>query len=51
MVKNFDFNKPLKWVLIAYAALAVLGIVIGVIFGVKLDTNFKGGTVITYDYT
>ncbi|MEE0945431.1 MAG: protein translocase subunit SecF [Acutalibacteraceae bacterium] len=51
MTKNFDFNKPLKWVLIAYAALALVGIVIGILFGVKLDTNFKGGTVITYDYT
>ncbi len=51
MTKTFDFNKPLKWVLIAYAVLALVGIVIGIIFGVKLDTNFKGGTVITYDYT
>lgn len=51
MAKTFDFNKPLKWVLIAYAAVALIGIVMGVIFGVNLDTNFKGGTVITYNYT
>lgn len=51
MAKRLDFNKPLKWVLIAYALLAVVGIVISVIFGVKMDINFKGGTVITYNYT
>ena len=51
MAKTFDFNKPLKWVLLVYALLAIVGIVIGIFFGVKLDTNFKGGTVITYDYT
>lgn len=51
MAKIFDFNKPLKWVLIIYAAIALVGIVIGIVFGVKLDTNFRGGTVITYNYT
>ena len=51
MAKIYNFNKPLKWVLIAYAIITVIGIVIGAVFGVKLDTNFKGGTVITYNYT
>lgn len=51
MAKKFDFIKPLKWVLIVYAVLAVLGIVFSVIFGVRMDINFKGGTVITYNYT
>ncbi len=51
MANKFDFNKPLKWVLIAYAALALVGVIIAVTLGVKLDINFKGGTVITYNYT
>ena len=51
MAKKFDFIKPLKWVLIVYAVLAVLGIVFSGIFGVRMDINFMGGTVITYNYT
>ncbi len=51
MAKRLDFNKPLKWVLIAYAAFALVGVIIAVTLGVKLDINFKGGTVITYNYT
>ena len=51
MLKKIDFNKPLKWVLIAYAAIALVGIILSVIFGVRMDINFKGGTVITYNYT
>lgn len=51
MAKKLDFNKPLKWVLIAYAIVALVGVIVSVAFGVKLDINFKGGTVITYNYT
>ena len=51
MANKLDFNKPLKWVLIVYAALAMVGVIIAVTLGVKLDINFKGGTVITYNYT
>ena len=51
MAKRLDFNKPLKWVLIAYAAFALVGVIIAVTLGVRLDINFKGGTVITYNYT
>lgn len=51
MAKKIDFNKPLKWVLIAYAAFALVGVIIAVTLGVRLDINFKGGTVITYNYT
>jgi preprotein translocase subunit SecF len=51
MAKKIDFNKPLKWVLIAYAAFALVGVFIAVTLGVRLDINFKGGTVITYNYT
>ena len=50
--KNFtiDFNKGLKKVLIGYAAVILVGVVIACLFGVKLDINFKGGTVISYNY-
>ncbi len=51
MFKKIDFNKPLKWVLIGYAAIILVGVIIAVLFGVKMDINFKGGTVITYNYT
>lgn len=50
MAKNYNFNKPLKWVLIAYGAIILVGVIIACIFGVKLNADFKGGTVITYDY-
>ncbi len=48
---NIDFCKSFKFVAIGYAALLVIGIVASIIFGVKLDINFKGGTVVTYNYT
>ncbi len=48
---NIDFNKALKPVLIVYIAIFVIGILWSVIFGVKLDINFSGGTKISYSYT
>ena len=53
MLKNnyINFNKALKPVLIAYAAVIVVGIILAVIFGIKLDINFSGGTRIAYSYT
>ena len=48
--KNIDFNKSFKPVAIVYAIIIVIGVLASVIFGVKLDINFKGGTVITYNY-
>ena len=48
---NIDFNKALKPVLIAYAAIFVIGIIWSVIFGVKLDINFSGGAKVSYSYT
>lgn len=48
--KDIDFNKSFKPFAIIYAAVIIIGILVSVIFGVKLDINFKGGTVITYNY-
>lgn len=51
-MKNFNINtsKALKFVLIGYAAVVVIGIVLTAIFGLNLDINFKGGTRISYTY-
>ena len=53
MLKNnyINFNKALNPVLIIYAAIIVVGIVLAIIFGIKLDINFSGGTRIAYSYT
>ncbi len=48
--KNIDFNKSFKPVAMVYAAVILVGIIVTCIFGVNLDINFKGGTVITYNY-
>ena len=48
---KLDFNKLLPKVLIGYAVLFVIGTVMALIFGVKLDINFSGGTKIAYSYT
>lgn len=50
---NIDFNKTFKKVLIAYAAIFIVGLVFVFIpsFGVKLDINFSGGTKIAYSYS
>ena len=47
---NIDFNKTLKPVVIAYATLFIIGIICSIIFGVKLDINFSGGTKISYSF-
>ena len=48
---KIDFNKLLPKILIGYAVLFVIGTVMALIFGVKLDINFSGGTKIAYSYT
>ena len=51
MLKNIDFNKAFKFVLIGYAVFFVIGIIFSVIWGgVNLSIDFKGGTRISYDY-
>lgn len=48
---KIDFNKTFKPFLLAYVCIFVIGIIIAAIFGVNLDTNFAGGTQITYSYS
>ncbi len=51
MTKSFRFVKNLRIPLIAYAAILCVALVVGIIFGVDLDINFKGGSRFTYTYT
>ena len=48
---KLDFNKLLPKVLIGYLTLFLIGTVVAIVFGVKLDFNFSGGTKIAYSYT
>ncbi len=48
---NFNFVKNFKIFAWISVAIIVLGILVSVIFGVKLDINFKGGSRFTYTYT
>ncbi|MBO7519467.1 MAG: protein translocase subunit SecF [Clostridia bacterium] len=47
---KINAKKIFKISIIVYAAILVAGIVLGLIFGVSLDINFKGGTRITYSF-
>lgn len=49
--KTFDFIKSCKWWAIGYAAIIVIGLVLTLIFGAKLSTDFKGGAVFTYSFS
>ena len=47
---KINAKKIFKISLIVYAAILIAGIVCGIIFGVSLDINFRGGTRITYSF-
>ena len=49
-MKNFDFIKNRKICLIIAGALLAVGLIVNLIFGVKLDIAFKGGTLLKYSY-
>ncbi len=49
--KTLNSKKIFKFTIIAYAILIVVGIIMTVAFGPKLDINFSGGTKISYSYT
>lgn len=48
--KTINTKKWFKAAMIAYAVLIVVGIIMTVVFGPKLDINFSGGTQISYSY-
>ena len=49
--KTINTKKAFKVCTIVYAALIIVGILVTVLAGVKLDINFSGGTKISYSYT
>ena len=49
-MKKYDFVANLKRALIISLAIMLLGLVINVVFGTKMDLSFKGGTLIRYSY-
>ena len=48
---NLNTRKAFKISLIVYAAIILLGLILSVVLGPKLDINFSGGTRLTYSYT
>ncbi len=50
MDKIINTKKWFKISAIVYAAIIVIGLVISLIAGVKLDINFSGGTKLSYSY-
>lgn len=49
--KIINTKKAFKICAIAYAILIVVGIIVTIVAGPKLDINFSGGTQIAYSYT
>ncbi|MBP3435981.1 MAG: protein translocase subunit SecF [Clostridia bacterium] len=50
-MSNFDFIAKRKLFCYISAAIMLLGIIVNLIFGVKLDIQFKGGTMLKYSYS
>ena len=50
MKKNFDFIKARKICVIISLCILVLGLLVNLIFGTKLDVEFSGGTLVRYSY-
>ncbi len=51
MDKTINSNKVMKIALAVYAVIIVVGILVSVFAGLRLDINFSGGTRISYSYT
>lgn len=50
MKKKFDFVGHLKTFLCISLAIIVVGAIVNVIFGTRMDVAFKGGTLLRYSY-
>lgn len=46
----FSFIKHRRWFFALSASLLTIGLLVAIIFGIKLDIQFKGGSIITYSY-
>lgn len=46
----YSFIKHRRWFFALSASLLTIGLLVAIIFGIKLDIQFKGGSIITYSY-
>ena len=51
MLKNFDFVGHRKTFALISGIIIAVGVLVNLIFGVELDISFKGGTLMTLNYT
>lgn len=51
MLKNFDFVGHRKTFALISGIIIAVGVLVNLIFGVELDISFKGGTLLTLNYT
>src|ERR1035437_6808633 len=49
--KEYDFIGNFKFIIIISLSIFLVGTISNIIFGTKLDINFKGGTIISYSHT
>lgn len=50
-VPSFDFVKNRKIFYIISCSLIAIAVIVSLVFGVKVDIQFKGGTIATYSYS
>ena len=51
MTKTYDIVGKRKIYYIVSSAIILLALIVSFVFGVKVDIQFKGGTMISYSYT
>ncbi|HBP38911.1 MAG TPA: protein translocase subunit SecF [Clostridiales bacterium] len=47
----FSFYKHRKWYFLLSAVLLLTGLLVAILFGIKLDITFKGGSILKYSFT
>ena len=47
---KFSFYKNRKWFFMISAAFLLTGIIVSLFFGIKMDIQFKGGSILKYSY-
>jgi preprotein translocase subunit SecF len=46
----FSFYKHRRWYFILSGSLLLFGLLVAIIFGIKLDITFKGGSILSYSF-
>jgi preprotein translocase SecF subunit len=49
-MRNFHFYKNRKWYFLLSGTFLLAGILVSLIYGIKLDITFKGGSILKYAY-